>query len=140
MTCEIVNVTDTPFNCLFDGYLDVNTELQLGLMVSLMVAVPLYAKYEDPVIPAVGLLLVGGEGEVRLEGGKALVTTAGFAPQLCKVVHETEHTLPGALGEGELCDRDPEATEEVSPEKRQRIPIGLDGVRTPATLVGEVEL
>lgn len=60
MTCEITNVTAKPFNCLFDGYLDVTTELQLGLMVSLMVAVPLYAKYEDPVIPAVGLLMVGG--------------------------------------------------------------------------------
>ena len=60
MTCAITNVTDTPFNCLFDGYLDVTTELQLGLMVSLMVAVPLYAKYEDPIMPAVGLALVGG--------------------------------------------------------------------------------
>ncbi len=60
MTCEIVNVTDTAWDCMFDGYLDTSTELQLGLMVSLMVAVPLYAKYEDPVMPAVGLALVAG--------------------------------------------------------------------------------
>lgn len=60
MTCDAYNLTDTPYNCLFDGYLDQMTELQLGLVMSLMIAMPLYAKYEDPAIPAIGLGLVAG--------------------------------------------------------------------------------
>jgi hypothetical protein len=34
--------------------------MQLGMLLAFMVAAPLYAKYEDPVMAAVGLTLVGG--------------------------------------------------------------------------------
>lgn len=60
MTCEITNVTDSAWDCIFVGYTDTITELQLGLLLSCMVAMPLYAKYEDPVVAAVGLALVSG--------------------------------------------------------------------------------
>lgn len=60
MTCEPSELFNTTFNCLFDGYLDVTTEAQLGMLVSVMFVVPLYAKYEDPIVPAVALALLAG--------------------------------------------------------------------------------
>ena len=93
MTCDIVNVTDNTFNCMFDGYLDVTGELQLGMLLSVMVAAPLYAKYEDPVVPAVALTLIGGAMFPALPGflrGVAwVVVFAGLTMGMFTVIYRT---------------------------------------------------
>ena len=58
MPCSPYNFVDTPHQCIMDGWLDQATELQFALMLSIVIAVPLYIKYEDPVPSAIGLLIV----------------------------------------------------------------------------------
>lgn len=58
MPCNPIDWVDGPHRCIMDGWLDQASELQFALMLSIVVAVPLYVKYEDPVPSAIGLLIV----------------------------------------------------------------------------------
>lgn len=60
MACKPIDWFDSPHRCIMDGWLDQASELQFGLMLAIVVAVPLYIKYEDPVPPAIGLLVTAG--------------------------------------------------------------------------------
>lgn len=62
MTCDPVYWANETHRCVMDGYLGIPGvgELQLGMIGGVMIAAPLYIKYEDPIPPAVGLALAAG--------------------------------------------------------------------------------
>lgn len=59
MTCDPTLWANETHRCVMDGYLGTPGmgELQIGLVGAVMIAAPLYIKYEDPIVPAVGLAL-----------------------------------------------------------------------------------
>jgi len=74
-TCDPAFWVNETHRCVMDGYLSVPgvNELQLGMLGGVMIAAPLYIKYEDPIPPAIGLVLVGGTLFAILPGRLAAV-------------------------------------------------------------------
>lgn len=62
MTCDITQWANESHRCVMDGYLGTPGmgELQVGMIGAVMIAGPLYLKYEDPILPAVALALTAG--------------------------------------------------------------------------------
>lgn len=58
--CEPELLVNETHQCAIDTFTGPISEPQLGLFITVMVVVPLYVKYEDPVVPAVALALTAG--------------------------------------------------------------------------------
>lgn len=69
--CDPSSWITSPHACTLDNWMTQVSELQFGMMIAIMVAVPLYVKYEDPIPPAMGLLLVAGFLWAALPGAVA---------------------------------------------------------------------
>lgn len=61
MTASPSEFVTEPLNSIISGYVDGPiTELQFGLLLALIIGIPLYVKFEDPVPVGTIIALVGG--------------------------------------------------------------------------------
>jgi len=68
MVCSPAELALNPHGCILESGTTQLTEVQFGLLLALIIGVPLYVKFEDPIPVAVALTLVSGLAIPALPG------------------------------------------------------------------------